>query len=549
MFKLRDLKTYLNIWFILSLIAVLLVILPTANIMMRLFEQPSEVWFHIKEHLLPYYIKNTLIIIISTGFLSAIIGVSLAWVVTMYEFPLRRTFEWGLILPLAIPPYIAAYTYSEMVSYTGVVQTTARHLFQVQIPPHYLDIMSVRGTIFIFTLFLYPYVYIISKSFLQKQSSSLIESARVLGKGQLSIFLKVGVPLLRNAIIGGVILVILEVLNDYGVVHYFGVRTFSTAIFTAWRSFGDILSAVRLSGMLLVLVIIILILEKLLRSRKSYSYTNTVVKPIHRIELNGYKKTLTMLFPLFILGAGFIIPTLQLIAYSINRYQLFYRIDFIYVTINSVTLALTTTIIILLIAIIIANYSRNYKSTISRIFSRIITIGYSIPGAIIAIAVMLLFISIDDKLYSVYQLINPDSKKLLLSFSIYSLIFAYTIRFMAIGYNSIEAGFDKVGNKFSEASRTLGNNLFKTLIKVDFPMIKFSIFNAAILVFIDVLKELPLTLILRPFNYDTLATKAYDYAGDEMIEEASIPSLIIIVVSALAIYFFYKVGESRVRKH
>lgn len=528
-----------NGWFLISFLFVLLIILPTFTILFKVFEQPNDVWFHIKAYLLPEYTKNTLYLISITALLTSIIGVSLAWIISLYDFPLRKVLEWGLILPLSIPPYIAAYTYGGLFSYTGSIQVFFRSQ-NINVNPKYFDIMTMEGTIFIFTLFMFPYIYIISKSFLKKQSASLIESSRILGRNSFETFIYVGLPILKTSIIGGVILVILEVLNDYGVVKYFGIKTFSTAIFTAWFSFGDVTSAVRLSLLLMMIVGIVLVLERLTRGRVSYSYANSKIRPLMRIQLKGFKAILATSYGLLILGLGFIIPSLQLLSWGLLT---IHKIDFssyLFLSLNTFINALIATIIIVLFALIIGNYSRLYKTRLSKIITRIITLGYSIPGAVIAIAVITTFIALDNRFYSIYQLVNPDTKKLLLTSSLLMLLFAYVIRYMAIGYNSIESGFDKIGNTFHEASRTLGMNRIKTFLKVDIPMLKPSIISAIILVFIDVLKELPLTLILRPFNYNTLATKTYEYANDEMIHEASIPALMIIMISVISIYILNK---------
>lgn len=543
MIKIRDLKSNINIWAVLSFIFIALVILPNINIVINLFNPANENWTHIKEYLLKDYINNSFILVLFTGLFTVFIGTSLSWLISAYDFPMRRFFKWSLVLPLAIPPYIAAYTYNGLLNYTGVIQSFLRNNLNIHVNQKYFSIMNMKGTVFIFTLVLFPYVYIITKSFLEKQSASLIENARVLGRNSLEIFLHVVLPISRGAIIGGVSLVILEVLNDYGVVKYFGVTTFSTAIFKTWFSMGDINSAVRLSSILMSFVFLILILEKILRGRKKYSYTTSKIRPISRIKLTGIKGTMAFIYTFIIFGLSFLIPTLQLVHWSLLTYKKILNTKFIGFIISSISVALIASSLIIVIALIIANYNRINESFLSKIYSKITVLGYSIPGAVIAIGVIVLFIKLDNKLYFIYKMINENSGKLVLSTSIVMLIFAYIIRFLAIGYNSIESGFDKVGKKFYEASTMLGNNITQTFFKVDIKMIKPAIISAFLLVFVDILKELPLTLILRPFNFNTLATKSFEYANDEMIHEASIASIIIIIISAVSIYFFYKIGD------
>lgn len=244
----------LNIWAIMSSIAILLIVLPNVDIVIHLFQKPNETWYHIKEYLIVDYIAHSTIIVIGTGLLTVLIGTTLAWLISAYNFPMRNFFRWALIIPLAVPPYIAAYTYAAMLSYTGVIQTFFRNNLGIVLEQKYFNIMSTKGAIFIFTIFLFPYVYMIVRSFLEKQSASLIENARLLGSNDLEIFLRVIIPISRGVIVAGVTLVALEVLSDYGVVSYFGVPTFSTAIFKSWISLQDVDSAIRLAGILMIFV-------------------------------------------------------------------------------------------------------------------------------------------------------------------------------------------------------------------------------------------------------------------------------------------------------
>lgn len=543
MIKVRQLTSGVNIWAVLSMIFTLFILAPNLNILINVFNEPNDNWLHIKEFLLKQYLINTMIIVFFTGLFTVLIGTSLAWIVSVYEFPLRSFFRWGLILPLAIPPYIAGYTFTGLINYTGVVQTFLRNSFNLHINQKYANIMSIEGAIFIFTMFLFPYVFTITRAFMERQSASLIENSRVLGRRPFEVFLFVILPVSRVAIIAGVSLVIMEVLNDYGVVKYFGITTLSTAIFRAWFALGDIDTAIKLSGILMLVVVGILILENILRGRKKYSYTTTKVRPITRIKLKGLRAAIALGYNLLIFSIGFLIPVLQLVYWAFLTYEKILNFYFVELVINSFTTALIASAMIMVTALIIANFSRIHENFIGKICSRITVIGYSIPGAIIAIGVIVFFVTLDHKFFWLYQMVDQNPAKLFLTTSITMLIFAYIIRFIGIGFNSVETGFEKVGKKFFEASRTLGMTVSQTFFKVDVKMIKPAILSGFVLVFVDIMKELPLTLILRPFNFDTLATKVYQYANDEMIHEASIPSLIIIFISFVSIYFFHQVGD------
>lgn len=545
--KFRKLKLSLNSWTILSILVVFFVLLPNLNIFLNVFAEPNENWDHIVKYLLKEYVTNSLTLVIFTALFTVLIGVSLSWIISAYDFPMRNFFMWAFILPMAIPPYIAAHTYNGILNYTGVVQKFLREVLKFQVNQKYFDIMSIKGAVFIFTMFLFPYVYMITKSFLEKQSASLIENARLLGRSSIEVFFQVVLPISRGAIIGGTSLVILEVLNDFGVVKYFGVNTFSTAIFKTWFGMSDVNSAIKLSGILMAMVFGFLILERFLRGRKRYSYTTTKVRPIIRQRLKGMKAFSAFLYSFIIFSFSFLIPTIQLLYWSCLTYKKVLNIKFLNLIFNSLSTALIATTLIIVAAVIVANYTRISEGFISRFFSKSIALGYSIPGAVIAIGVIVFFIGLDQNLQWLYKLLGMNSRKLVLSSSIVMLILAYVIRFLAIGYNNIEAGFEKIGKRFFEASRMLGMNVTETFFKVDLKMIKPAMISGFLLVFVDVLKELPLTLILRPFNYNTLATKAQEYANDEMIHEASFASLIIILLSVISIYLLYRFEREKER--
>ncbi len=528
-----------NGWTIGAVFIIILLFLPNVSIVSGIFSPASENWAHIKEFMLVNYIKSSLTLVFFTALFTITIGLSLAWLIAQYNFPLRNFMKWGLILPLSIPPFIGAYTYHGIINYTGVIQKTLRNQFDVTPNPAYFDIMNVPGAIFIYTLFLFPYVYMITRIFLSHQAASLIETARTLGKGPWEIFFKIVLPISRVSIIGGASLVVLEVLNDYGVVKYFGIQTFSTAIFQTWFGLGDLESSIKLAASLMGIVIVILIIERLLRGGKQYSYSTTKVRPLPLVTLSGKKAVFATLYTLVIFSIAFLIPIIQLIGWVILTFGKVPMGDVLLYTKNSVIVAGLGASLIIICSLIVGNFSRVVNHKFAKVLPKLTVLGYSIPGVVVAVAVITTFIALDRYLAPIYQLFGLDSE-LVLSVSLFMLISAYVIRFFAIGYNSIEAGFDKIGTDFRDASRMLGATSIRTFFKIDVPMMKGAIISGFILVFIDILKEIPLTLILRPFNYDTLATKAFQYASDEKIMEASQASLLIVAVSAIAIFVFHK---------
>jgi iron(III) transport system permease protein len=541
----RNIYKGLKWWWIVSIIGAVVILAPIPFVLFSILQEPNDNWFHIRQYLLKNYVKDTIILVVATGVLTAFLGATLAWLNTAYDFPFRRFFRWGLILPLAIPPYIAAYTYRTMFSYTGVIQTTLRNHFHYQIDPELLSISSLRGAIFIFTLFLFPYVYMITKSFLENQSTAYFENARLLGRRPFSIFVKVILPLSRPAIVGGVVLVIYEVLGDYGVTSYFGIHTITTAIFQTWFGMYDVNSAMRLASWLMMMVVGLFFLERLLRKRKRYD-AHVKSRKFQPVKLKGFSAIFAFLYNAIIFSFGFLIPFIQLIAWAKLTFHKVWNETFFTLLYQTLYVTIISSTLILVVAVIVANVNRT-QSTTSFLLSKLITSGYSIPGAIIAIGVLAVFIKLDELLAPIYSLLGLGNAPLVLSLSIVMLIIGYFIRFMAIGYHAVEVGFEKIGNKYLEASRTLGHGMTKSFFKVELPLIKGAILSGFILTFVEICKELPLTLLLRPFNFETLATKTFQYAKDEMIHEAAIPSLIIILISTLSIIVL-QVADKKVKQ-
>ncbi len=542
----RQAKAQLNSWAVWSFVVIVILLLPHLSIASQFFSGSSDNWDHIRQYLLMEMINNTVMLVIFTGLFAVMIGISAAWIISAFDFPLRRFLRWGLVLPLTIPPYIGAYTYHGILNYTGFIQTSLRNSFDIQLNQRYFDIMTIPGAIFIFTICLFPYVYTVCRAFLANQSAALVENARLLGSQPLEIFFRIILPISRAAIVGGVSLVALEVINDYGVVKYFGIQTFTTGIFQTWFAMDDLNSAVRLSGSLMIIVIFLLLLERIMRGRKQFSFAGNQTRPLQPIRLKGWKAWAATLFSGGIFTIAFLIPFLQLVRWAWMTYQDVVSLQFLQLIWNSLLVSGLGAMAIVVVAVIIANSGRLNDTLVSRIYAKITLFGYSIPGAVIAIGVITLFIAIDRSLNPFYEWLGI-SKQLVISTSLFLLLFAYTIRFLAVGFNSIESGFTKIGNTYTEASRTLGMSVTETFFKVDLRMIKGAIAGGFILSFVDILKELPLTLILQPFNFYTLATKAFQYASDERIQEAALASILIILISAVCIYILQRLLERELR--
>jgi iron(III) transport system permease protein len=535
---LQQVRRQLNTWSVFSYIFVLLLLLPNGLIAVHIFTEPNENWQHIKAYVLQDYVVTTLILVTITGLAAVLIGSSLAWLISLYQFPLRNFFSWALILPLAVPPYIGAYAYHGLLNYTGLIQVTLRDM-GIAVNPKYFDIMNIPGAIFIFTMFLFPYVYTITRGVWQTQSANLLENARLLGAGPITMYLRVGLPIARAALVGGVTLVALEVLNDYGVVKYFGIQTLTTAIFQTWFGFGDVDTALKLAGTLMMLVITVLILERMGRGRLKLSEATARIRPLQPRVLRGGAAVLACLYCFGIFALAFLIPVGQLVYWMFLAYERVLSAQFWRFVANSLTVAVVSATIILIIALIMANYVRLFPSLVSKNVSRVTTLGYSIPGAAIALAIIILFIHLDQLVNQGLAWFGLDYSAALRT-SLIMLIVAYVVRFLAIGYQAVEAGFEKMGNRFTEAALMLGSSPWRTFFRVDLPLLKRALTGGFILVFIDILKELPLTLFLQPFNFATLATQAFKYAGNEMVHEAAISSLLIVFLSGICIMVVYK---------
>ena len=476
-------------------------------------------------------ILNTFLLCFFVGLFAILIGVSSAWLVSRYQFPMSKIFSWALLLPLTIPVYIMAYSYSGIFNYAGPVQVFLRSNFgEASAKAMYFDFLSFPFLVFCFVMALFPYVFISSRVSFSLNSNSYLEAGKSLGISAKKLFFKIALPLARPAIVAGVFLVIMELLNDYGAANYFGIRTFTTAIFQAW-SF-DLNSALVLAAIVLIFVFVLMMLERWSRGKARYNNSKNV-NPIVKEKLKGGKAFLAFMVCFIPLFFGFIVPVLFLFSWFIETAPQIMNSRFFDMTWNSFLLAAISAAVVVLIGIIIAYNKQVHQTKIGKFIAGFSTIGYAIPGAVIAVAVLVPAGALDNWLSS-----GQETKSLLLSGSIFLMIYAYSIRFLAVAYQPLENSFEKNSKLYRESSRSLGKNAWQTLFKVELPIIHPAIWAAAILVFVDVLKELPLTLILRPFNFDTLATETYRYAKImESVPESSSSALIIIFMGMIPILF------------
>lgn len=507
-------------WLVLSVAVVALMLLPLVGILFGLFAPITDTWRHIQDTLLLGYIQETAIVVGGVLLVTCTLASGLAWLVTATEFPGRKFLSIALVVPLAIPPYIAGYTYVAMTSYTGPIQVTARNL-GITIPPKLMDIQNVPGAIAVFSLFLYPYIYLVVRAFLDRQAGSLIEASRMLGAGPARTYFRVILPLTRNAVIAGATLVAFEVLSDYGLSQYFGLNVFTTAIFKSWLGFQDVNAALKLAAILLLVVTIISLGEKALRGSRSSSYASGRVTPIKRRELGGVGKIGAMLLGWGTLAFALIIPMAQMIYWAILSLPNIRTEGLLEAATTTMWVAAIGALLTTVFAVIVANHQRLWPTRLSRLLARITVMGYSVPSTVIALAILSVALWIDAH----------SPLQLMLSPMI--IVIAYVIRYLAVSMQSAESGFDRIGVKFNESARMLGSGPTRAFFRVDLPMMSTAVFGAFLLAFIDMVKELAIVLILRPFNFNTLATRVFEYANDEKIPESSLASLMIIIIALI----------------
>jgi iron(III) transport system permease protein len=460
-------------------------------------------------------------------------GVATAWLVTMCRFPGRRLFEWTLILPLAMPAYIMAYAYTDFLQFAGPVQTWLRELTGWRAREYWFpEIRSVGGAIVMLGLVLYPYVYLVVRTAFLEQSVGIIEVARSLGYGPWASFLRIALPLARPAIVAGTTLALMETLADFGTVSYFAVPTFTTGIYRAWLSMGDRVAAAQLSALLLGCVMLVLLVERLSRGRARFHNTGNRQRPV-RYRLRGAAAGTAALICCVPLVFGFLLPTSLLLRMALTGGDAQFGARFVTLTLNSFTVSCVTAIAAIVLALIMAYAMRQRPGPLELAANRLAGFGYAIPGAVIAIGILVPVARLDNAVDAWMRLNFNFSTGLLLTGSMAALVYAYLVRFLAVALQTVEAGLTRITPSMDEAARSLGVGAAGTLVKVHGPLMRGSLLTAALLVFVDVMKELPVTFVMRPFNFDTLAVQAYNLAVDERLTEASTSALAIVAVSLL----------------
>ena len=529
----QELLFKLNGWTVVSLLVGLFIFFPIGEILLSINSQSSN-WSHLKETVLLTYFLNSFILVFGTAFISLIFGVSSAWLISNYQFKYGKILEWALVLPLAIPTYIAAYAYFDILEMFNPLLVWVRNSINIEAMQLLNDSLVYFVTILVMSSVLYPYIYLLARSAFLKQGKQLRDAAKTLGYNEKSVFWKIALPMARPAIIAGVSLVVMETLNDYGAVKHFGIPTFTSGIFRTWLGMGDLVGALQLSAVLIFFIFLLLALEKQARSRSKYHDSLHSKPTSKKIILNKNKSTAAIACCLTPLILGFVIPLFRLMSWAwISRDKASALVSIEMIS-NSLGLSIISSISIVLIALLLVFTSRYFNSYVINFSNRLATLGYSIPGAVIAIGILLFTAQINAV------------TNFVLTGSLVLLIFAYIVRYLAVACQPINAGIETNCDSLNNASKSLGSSTYTSLRLVNIPLIKNTLITAGLLVFIDIIKELPLTLILRPFNFETLSTATFDLSSQAQIIEASLPALCMIaVVLVPLVYLNYRLDNSR----
>ena len=536
-------KNKFNFLFSLSGLLTLLACLPVVALIWTALQGDSEIWGHLLRYVIPHTLAETGILLLGVGILTILIGTGSAWIVTAYQFRGRAFLDWALLLPLAVPTYIIAYSYIDILHPIGPVQSILRDGFNLELQQFWFpNIRSVWGGIFLLSFVLYPYVYLSTRAMFLMQSASLIEVARTLGLKPDQVFLRVAIPLARPAIAVGTSLVLMETINDIGATEFLGIKTLTLSIYSTWTNQSDLAGAAQIAIFMLMIITLLVLVERLGRRKQRYMNSAQRSRLMPAQSVKGTKALLLLGLGLIPVCIGFLIPTSHLLVESYKRIQYAGFSDYlIQASINTLILASLATVVTILIGFFIVSAARFSKH---HWFSRISSLGYAIPGTVLAIGLMLALGKIDHTIADFLEFKLGIHTGLLFLGTSFTLIYAYAVRFLAISVGGIESGYNRIHGVFDDAARNLGQNSFAILWRVHLPLLRPAIISAALLIFVDCMKELPATLLLRPLNMETLATQLYAEASRGTYEDGAVAALLIVLVGLIPVILLAKLGKT-----
>ncbi len=526
---------------VLTLWIALAVALPLGGLLLQALQLgSSEVWRHLAATVLSEYALNSLLLALGVGLGSAFLGTLTAWLVSRYRFPGQRMLEWALLLPLAMPTYVIAYVYTDALQFSGPIQSSLRALFDWQRADYaFFEIRSLGGLIVVFSLVFYPYVYVLAREAFHDRPASLEEVARSLGLSRVAALWRVVLPLARPAIVAGVALVMMESLAEFGAVSYFGINTLTTGIYKAWYSFGDKATAAQMALGLVGMVMLALVLEK--RSQGKARFHNASGRKPSPQPLYGLRAWLALgLCALPLLG-GFVLPAVWLVYLAMQESGLLLDMRYLGFAWNSVMLSALASGLALGVALLLGYAARQSSSPWLHGMKRFASMGYAVPGTVLAVGVLIPLTAFDHALIAWAQNLFGATPGLVLTGGMFALLFAYLVRFLAVAVHTVDSSLQRIRPSLDDAAQGMGLSRWQMLRRVHLPLLRGGMLSAALLVFVEVMKELPATIVLRPFNLDTLATQVFLLTADERLAEAAVPSLMIVVVGLVPVVILTRI--------
>lgn len=520
-----------------ALVTGLALALPVITIIVLALTPTENVWPHLISTVLPGYLLGTLTLMAGVGAITFVVGTAVAWLVTMCRFPLRPLFLWASLIPMAMPGYIVAYAYVDFLSYAGPLQTWMRAMFGWSRPSDYWfpEIRSMGGAIFVLSMVLYPYVFLTARASFIRQPATQLEVARALGQTPWGAFRNVALPLARPGIAVGVSLALMETLNDIGAAGFFGVRTLTLGVYTTWLSQGNLGGAAQIAAVMLIFIFALLWVERAARRKQSFVLPSQRPRQPERIRLNGWLRALAVAVCALPILIGFVIPGLVLLNFARSRLADALSLSYLKAVGHSLLLACLAAAIAVCLGLVLGYANRMIRGGVNRQVIRVASLGYAIPGTVLGIGVLIPLAFFDNALDSLMRERFGVSTGLLLSGSIAAVVFAYVVRFLAVSFGAIESGLQKVTPNVAAAARMLGRGPVSAFFEVHLPLLRPAIISAALLVFVDCMKELPATLILRPFDFETLATTVFMLASLDQLEESALPALTIVAAGLLPV--------------
>jgi len=538
---------YTRLWPLAIITVTVLLSVPVLTIGLSLLGPASENWQHLKSTVLGEYLWNTAILVFGVAIGTLLLGVCTAWLTAMCRFPGRRLFIWLLLLPLSMPAYIIAYTYTGMLDFAGPAQTWLRELGGWGHGDYsFPQVRSLGGAVTMLSLVLFPYVYLLSRAAFLEQSVCVLEVSRTLGCTAWSSFVRVAIPLARPAIVAGLSLALMETLADYGTAAYFGLDVFTTGIFRTWFGMGDAIAAAKMAAMLLIFVFALIWMERISRHRAQYHHTSSKYSELPEFHLQGWRAAAATLACATPVMLGFVIPAGQLGLWALETHEAMVDGQFIELCTNSLSLALFAALLALALALLLAYGRRLLPGKGVAVSIQVASMGYAIPGTVIALGAMVPLAWLDRNINDTMDSLYGWTIGLVFSGTLFALLFAYTVRFLAVSLQTVEAGLGKIRRSMDHAASSLGCSPGSTLARVHVPLMRGSVLTALLLVFVDVMKELPATLVLRPFDFNTLAVRAFELASDERLADSSTSALMIVFIGLLPVIFLSRtIARSR----